>query len=194
MPDNADIELAVLASKGNSEAFEKLVDIYFSGIVGVCFTITGNIHDAEDCAQMAFFKAYRSIAKYEPTSSFFTWIYRIAVNTCYDLKRSEKRKFAVSLDEAYENEDGSYAYQIVDSRPLPDEELIDKISDQRVNEIIDSLQEPYSRIIRLRDIQGLSYKDIAEIEQINEGTVKSRLARARAAFIKVASSEDLYSS
>jgi RNA polymerase sigma factor (sigma-70 family) len=193
VPDIHDIELAISASNGNNEAFEKLVDIYFSGIVGVCFTVTGNIHDAEDCAQEAFLKAYRNIAKYEPSSSFFTWIYRIAVNTCYDLKRREKRRFTISLDESYENDDGAFAYPIEDSRPLPDAEMIDKLSDQRVREIIDSLPEAYSRILRLRDIRGLSYKEIAEIEQINEGTVKSRLARARAAFIQIASQEDLYS-
>ena len=193
MPDVRDVELAILASRGNNEAFEKLVDIYFSGIVGVCLTVTGNIHDAEDCAQESFLKAYRNIAKYEPSSSFFTWIYRIAVNTCYDLKRREKRRHTISLDESYENDDGTFAYPIMDSRPLPDAEMIDRLSDERVREIIDSLPESYSRILRLRDIQGLSYKEIAEIERINEGTVKSRLARARAAFIQIASHEDLYS-
>ncbi|MDD4326989.1 MAG: sigma-70 family RNA polymerase sigma factor [Eubacteriales bacterium] len=192
MPNISDNELAFSAAKGNVESFEKLVEIYFSGIVGVCFNITGSIHDAEDCAQEAFIKAYRNISRYDGTASFFTWVYRIAVNTCYDLKRKDKRNFTVSLDEPFDVGDGDMFLQIVDERMDPEETLINKFSDERVNQIIDSLPETYSRIIRLRDIQGLSYKDIAVIEDINEGTVKSRLARARLAFVELASKEDLY--
>lgn len=192
MPDKSDRKLASLASKGNREAFEELVEIYFTGIVSVCMKITGNYQDAQDCAQEAFFTAYRNIHRYDDKSSFFTWIYRIAVNTCYDLKRKDNRNFTISLDEGYETEDGSVTYQIMDDRDRPDDELIKKYSDKRVNQIIDSLPENFSRMIRLRDILELSYKEISEIEDISEGTVKSRLFRARAAFIEIASGEDLY--
>ncbi len=192
MPDKSDLKLALSAAKGDSESFEKLVGIYFSGIVGVCFNITGNIQDAEDCEQEAFIKAFRNIARYDGSASFFTWIYRIAVNTCYDLKRKDKRCFTVSLDIPLDGEDGDLYTQIADGRADPEEVMINKFSDQRVNEIIDQLPEAYSRILRLRDIQGLSYKDIAVIEEINEGTVKSRIARARQAFIEHAAKEDLY--
>ena len=192
MPDKSDYKLAVSAAKGDVQSFEKLVEIYFTGIVGVCFNITGNIHDAEDCAQESFIKAFRNISRYDGSASFFTWIYRIAVNTCYDLKRKEKRNFSVSLDEPAETSDGAVYLQLADDKADPEEELINKFSDERINQIIDSLPETYSRILRLRDIQGLSYKEIASIEEINEGTVKSRLARARIAFIELASKEDLY--
>ncbi len=192
MPDKSDHELAVSAAKGNVQSYEKLVEIYFTGIVGVCFNITGNIHDAEDCAQEAFIKAFRNISRYDGSASFFTWIYRIAVNTCYDLKRKEKRNFSVSLDEPLEAGDGSLYLQLADPGADPEEALINKLSDERISQIIDSLPEAYSRILRLRDIQGFSYKDIASIEEINEGTVKSRLARARLAFVEIASKEDLY--
>ncbi len=80
----------------------------------------------------------------------------------------------------------------MDKNERPDEVLITKYSDKRVNQIIDSLPEAYSKILRLRDIWELSYKEIAELEDITEGTVKSRLFRARKAFIELASKEDLY--
>ena len=82
MPDKSDLKLALSAAKGDSESFEKLVGIYFSGIVGVCFNITGNIQDAEDCAQEAFIKAFRNIARYDGSASFFTWIYKIGRASC----------------------------------------------------------------------------------------------------------------
>lgn len=192
MPDVNDINLAIMASKGDINAFEQLVKLYFTGITGVCYSITANRQDAEDCAQEAFIKAYKNISKFDPTSSFFTWIYRIAVNTCYDLKRKEKRKFTVSLDDTMETDDGALAYQIEDKGMAIDDLLISKISDKKIQSIIDMLPDKFSRILRLKDIEGLSYTQIAQIEEINEGTVKSRLSRARAAFAQIAKNEDLY--
>lgn len=192
MPNSDDNALATAASKGNTEAFEKLVENYFTGILSVCFSITGNSQDAEDCTQEAFIKAYRNIQKYDQSASFFTWLYRIAVNTCYDLKRKQKRNMTISIDDTVETEDGSFSHEIEDTRRKPDQEMIQAMSDQRIQELIDQLPENHSRILRLKDIDGLSYQEIAIIENINEGTVKSRLARARIAFAKIAGKEDLY--
>ena len=192
MPNSNDLELAIEASKGSIEAFEQLVEIYFTGIVSVCYSITGQSQDAEDCAQESFVKAYRNIRKYDASASFFTWIYRIAINTCYDLKRKHKRIPLVSMDESNETEDGVLFFQWEDTAPLPDQQLIHRISDQKVQELIDRLPLKHNRILRLRDIEGLSYQEIAELENINEGTVKSRLARARTVFATIAKEEDLY--
>jgi RNA polymerase sigma-70 factor, ECF subfamily len=192
LPDVNDIKLAVMASKGDMNAFEQLVKLYFTGITGVCFSITSNQQDAEDCAQEAFIKAYRNISRFDPSSSFFTWIYRIAVNTCYDLKRKENRKFTVSLDDTMDTDDGAIAYQVEDKAAAIDDQFICEASDQKIQAIIDMLPEKFSRILRLKDIDGLSYTQIALIEEINEGTVKSRLSRARAAFAQIAKDEDLY--
>jgi RNA polymerase sigma-70 factor (ECF subfamily) len=192
VPNSNDLELAIAASKGSMAAFEQLVEIYFTGIVSVCYSITGQTQDAEDCAQEAFVKAYRNIGKYDATASFFILFYRIAINTCYDLKRKQKRIPLVSMDESSETEDGVLFFQWEDTAPLPDQLLIHRISDQKVQELIDRLPLKHNRILRLRDIEGLSYQEIAELENINEGTVKSRLARARTAFAKTARNEDLY--
>lgn len=192
MPDSNDYELALDAANGNMDAFEQLVDIYFTGILSVCFSVVGNSQDAEDCTQETFIKAYKNISKYDSKASFFTWIYRIAINTCYDLKRKQKRTQWVSIDENSDSEDGSLFLQVEDNRMLPDEQLIQEYSDEKVQEMIDMLPYNYGRILRLREIDGLSYHEIAKIENIEEGTVKSRLARARTAFYKLARGEDLY--
>lgn len=192
MPKSNDYELAILASTGDVEAFEQLVELYFTGILSVCYSVVGNKQDAEDCTQEAFIKAYRNITKYESSASFFTWIYRIAINTCYDLKRKQKRTPSVSTDEETETEDGYLFFQLEDKTPLPDQQIINNYSDKKVHEIIDKLPDKHSRILRLKDIEGLSYQEISRIENINEGTVKSRLARARMTFAKFARQEDLY--
>ncbi len=192
MPNSNDLDLAIEASKGSTTAFEQLVEIYFTGIVSVCYSITGQSQDAEDCAQEAFVKAYRNIHKFDASASFFTWIYRIAVNTCYDLKRKQNRIPFVSMDETIETDEGVLFFQWEDTAPLPDQQLIRQISDKRVQELIDQLPLKHNRILRLRDIEGMSYQEIAAIEDIREGTVKSRLARARTALGILARAEDLY--
>lgn len=192
MPNSNDYELAIAASEGSVTAFEQLVELYFTGMVSVCYSITGNAQDAEDCAQESFIKAFRNIDKYNASASFFTWLYRIAVNTCYDLKRKQNRTPAISMDETTETDEGVLSFQLEDPSILPDQQIINDFSDQKVQEMIDRLPEKHSRILRLKDIEGLSYQEIADIENINVGTVKSRLARARVAFIKIAIDEDLY--
>lgn len=192
MPNTDDVKLAIEASKGNIDAFERLVELYFTGIVGVCYSITGNTQDAEDCTQDAFVKAYKNIGKYDASASFFTWIYRIAINTCYDLKRKQKRTQSVSIDEEIATDEGVLSFQLEDRNHLPDQQIINQLSDARVQQIIDLLPDKHSRILRLKDIEGMSYQEIARIENIKEGTVKSRLARARTAFARLAMKEDLY--
>jgi len=192
VPDINDIELANKASKGDLDAFEELVNIYYKGILSVCYSVLLNNSDAQDCTQETFLKAYRNIKRFDGSSSFFTWIYRIAINTSYDLIRKSKRKKEFSLDERYDTGDGEISYEIEDKSADIHDNLVRNFSDNKVREIINLLPEKHSRILVLKDIEGLSYKEISEIENINEGTVKSRLFRARAAFGQIASKEDLY--
>lgn len=192
MPDPKDKKLATEASKGNIEAFEELVDIYYKGIVGICYSVLGNNEDALDCTQETFVKAYKNIHKYDSRSSFFTWVYRIAINTSYDFVRKKKRQREVFSDNVIDTGKDYVRMQLKDEKDGPHEKLIKKISDVKVRSIICSLPEKYSRIIFMKDIEGLSYKEISEIEGINEGTVKSRLFRAREKFADLAKKEDLY--
>ena len=135
--------------------------------------------DAEDCAQETFVKAFRGIADYQFLSSFYTWIYRIAANTCMDFRRRQSKHATVSLDEAMETDDSQVFWQVPDRGPLPDELAIQAETRQLIREGIAQLPDFLREIIVLRDLEGLSYHELASLLNLSEGTVKSRLSRAR---------------
>ncbi len=181
MPEDNETDLLKRAVAGDADAFAVLVDRYAGRIYGVCFSIIGNHADAQDCVQEAFLKAFRTIRRFHFGSSFYTWIYRIAANTCYDLLRHYQRRPAQSLDEPYAYEDGEQYRQIPDGGLLPDDAFIRKETAQTVRRALSRLPESLQRMIVLRDLEGMSYEQIAELENMRAGTVKSRLFRARVA-------------
>ena len=184
-PATDDASLAALASAGDMEAFEELVVRFTPKVFGLCFSILGNRADAEDASQESFLKAYRAIATYRDQASFSTWLYRITTNACIDLVRQRRRHPMVSIDAQNEEEDGSVGFQLADDAPLQDEVVADRWSAGKVRACIDRLPEGFRQVIRLRDIEGLSYKEIAALLQVREGTVKSRIARARIALLAI---------
>lgn len=181
MPDNQETELLKRAVAGDTDAFADLVDRYAGRLYGVCFSILGNHADAQDCVQEAFLKAFRTMHRFHFSSSFYTWIYRIAANTCYDLLRHNQRRPTDSLDEPSTYQDGDQYRQISDQGLLPDDQLVQKETVHTVRRALKRLPENLQRLIILRDLEGLSYENIAEMEKLRPGTVKSRLFRARVA-------------
>ncbi len=167
------------ARAGDPDAFAILVEKYSGRLFGACFNILGNRQDAEDCVQEAFIKAYRSMREYNGLSAFYTWIYRIAVNTSLDFRRKTRKTRIYSLDEALETEDSQIFPQIADSEPLPDELAEAAETSRMVRQEIGQLPEFLRDILVLRDLEGLSYHELASILHLSEGTVKSRLSRAR---------------
>jgi RNA polymerase sigma-70 factor (ECF subfamily) len=180
-----DTTLVSQASSGDREAFEELVVRYSQKVFGLCFSMLGNHADAEDASQESFLKAYRAISTYNDKASFSTWLYRITSNACIDLARQRSRRPWISMDADVEEEDGSVAFQIPDKSPLQDESLAEKWSAEKVRSAIGKLPEGFRTVLQLRDIEGLSYQEVAIILDIREGTVKSRLARARAALLAI---------
>ena len=179
-----DAALASKASSGDREAFEELVVRFSPKVFGLCFSMLGNHSYAEDASQEAFLKAYRAIATYTgEQDSFSTWLYRITSNACIDLARQRARRPWVSMDAEIEEEDGQVAFQVPDESPLQDETFAAKWSAEKVRAAIAKLPEGFRTVLQLRDIEGLSYMEVASILDIREGTVKSRLARARAALL-----------
>ena len=164
---------------GDQDAFEVLVERYAGRLFNVCFNLLGNRQDAEDCVQEAFIKAYRAMPDYNFMSAFYTWMYRIAVNTCLDFRRKNKKGMTVSLDEGLETDDGHLFQQIPDQSPLPDELLERSEMTDFVREEIAKLPDYLREIIVLRDLEGLSYLELSRLLKLSEGTVKSRLSRAR---------------
>ena len=163
---------------GETEAFELLVLEYQKNVYNVALRITGNAEDAADMAQEAFIKAFNSISSFKGDSRFSVWLYRIVSNVSVDFLRSKARRPSSSL--SIENEEGeTVELEIADESLSPEKLLETKLSSQAVRRGLDSLPEDYRQILLLREIQGLSYDEIAQILDIEIGTVKSRIFRAR---------------
>jgi RNA polymerase sigma-70 factor (ECF subfamily) len=170
---------------GDIAAFEMLVEAYQKKIFNLAFRMIGNYDDAGDLAQEALIRVYKSIAGFKEQSSFSTWIYRITTNVCLDEIRKRKNKKVLSLDEEIHVEDGEMQRQIESDDPLPEEVFEREELRQIVGDAIASLPEEQRTVLTLRDLQGLSYEEIADILDCPGGTVKSRINRARQALKNV---------
>ena len=173
-----EVELIKKAAKGDPDAFECLMLQYQTPVYNLCYRIVGNPEDAADMTQETFLKAWKNLEGFHMESSLSTWLYRLANNACLDLLRSKKRKPTISI--VREDEDGEEAvFDPVDPSPQPDEALIRKEENQILQQALQSLDEQQRAILTLRVVNDMSYEDIGQVLQIKEGTVKSRLARAR---------------
>jgi len=176
-----------MADIWNEEAMAKMVREELPGVYNLCFRLSSNREDAEDLSQETFLKAIRAIHKFKGQSTLATWLYRIAVNTWKNKVRHQVRrkfKFHISLSgSAKESGDGdSPNRELNDGRPLPLEQLEKKEGDKKVIAALGNLEENEKAIIVLKDIDQKSYEEIAKVLNLNLGTVKSRLARAREKF------------
>lgn len=171
------------AAAGDADAFEQLVLTYQSPIYNLCLRMTGDPEDAADLSQESFLKAWRSLGSFQFESSFSTWLYRLASNTCLDYLRSIKRHPKVSL--TVEDSDGeTQMMDFPDTAPTPEDAAISKEENELLSRAMQELDEQQRQILTLRVVNDLSYAEIAEILSIKEGTVKSRLARTRDALRK----------
>lgn len=177
--------LLVRSKAGDIAAFEMLIEAYQKKIFNLAYRIAGNYDDAGDLTQEALIRIFRSIANFKEQSSFSTWVYRITTNVCLDDIRKKKNRKVLSLDEEIHLEDGEMKRQIMSDDPLPDEVAEKEELRRIVNNSIDSLPEDQRLVIALRDIQGLSYEEIARVLDCPSGTVKSRINRARQALRNV---------
>lgn len=166
---------------GDVAAFENLVLLYEKKVFNVAYRILGNKDDASEIAQEVFVKVFVSINQFKGKSSFSTWIYRITVNMCLDEIRKRKKASIIYINEGISLDDGEVEMQIAADAPGPDEMAELSELQRTVTKAILLLSEEQRTVIILRDIQGLSYKEIAEIIKCPSGTVKSRVNRARAA-------------
>jgi RNA polymerase sigma-70 factor (ECF subfamily) len=157
-------------------SFDILIEQYKGRIYTLCLKIMGEHEEADDCAQETFIRVFRFLKSFRFQSSFYTWIYRIAVNTCRNrLKSAEYRRIHKNRQADY-----SHLFEAIHSKSgNPQENLEQEELRKRIHEEILKLKEEFRILIVLRDLDGKSYEEIGEITGLNPGTVKSRLARAR---------------
>ena len=164
--------------RGDVNAFEKLVLEYEKSVYAITQRMTGNAEDAADMTQETFIKAYNSLSSFRGDSKFSVWLYRIATNVCLDFLRSRSRKPTVSL--SVEDDDGEEVeLDIADESQSPERLLERGLTRDAVRRGLDALSPEYRQILLLREIQGLSYEEIADVLTLEVGTVKSRIFRAR---------------
>lgn len=177
MHDN-ELLLIKRSIKGDVDAFEELIKDYKKMAYNIALRVLRNKEDAEDISQEALVKVYKNIDSFNMQSTFKVWLYRIVMNTCLDFKR-KKKIVTYSIDKPLESDESEILQDIPDNSNNPDIIIENKLESQMLHECIEMLDDDFRTVIILRDLQNLSYKDIASILSCNEGTVKSRLNRAR---------------
>ncbi|MBI3877410.1 MAG: sigma-70 family RNA polymerase sigma factor [Verrucomicrobia bacterium] len=172
-------ELIRRAQGGDLDAFDELVRRYQERVYGTIYHMTSNHEDAADLAQETFVKAWQVFKNFKGQSSFFTWIYRIAVNKTINFLKSRKNKHHTSLndlDSGVEN-DPTLVALISDKTPRRDAALNEL--QEKLNAALMKLSEDHRLVVTLHDVQGLPHDEIARILDCNPGTVRSRLFYAR---------------
>ena len=164
--------------EGNTNAFEELVLEYEKKVYNVALRILGNSEDAADMTQEAFIKAFNSLSGFRGDSKFSVWLTRIVSNLCLDFLRSRSRRPTVSLS-VEDDEGDDVQLDIADVSQSPELLLVRSLTRESVRRGLKALPEDYREILLLREIQGLSYDEIAEALNIEVGTVKSRIFRGR---------------
>ena len=178
MTREQEVQIVQRVLQGDVNAFEKLVLEYEKSVYALTQRMTGNAEDAADMAQETFIKAYNSLSSFRGDSKFSVWLYRIATNVCLDFLRSRSRKPTVSL--SVEDDDGEEVeLDIADESQSPERLLERGLTRDAVRRGLNALSPEYRQILLLREIQGLSYEEIAAALGIDLGTVKSRIFRAR---------------
>jgi len=173
--DNALIERVL---SGDDSAFEEIVSRYQKRIFSLCFRMCNNEQDTLDLSQEVFLRVYHNLRNFKGTSSFSTWIYRIASNICIDHLRKAKKVKIVSLTPASEDDD-TPSFDLPDDTYSPEERYGKKEVAEAIERALTYLSPDHRRIIVLRDINQLSYEEIGDILELEPGTVKSRISRAR---------------
>ncbi|OGW32726.1 MAG: hypothetical protein A2X59_12090 [Nitrospirae bacterium GWC2_42_7] len=182
--NDEDQEIVLLCKKGDLNAFESLVIKHQKKMFNIAYRIAGNYEDAAEIVQDAFLSAYKSIKNFEGKARFSTWLYTIVVNLSKNRLRQTQTQSMhepVSFDDPVPVKDGYVNAEPVSDNPSALEELEKREVQQKVNDCIDTLDTEFREVLVLRDIQGFSYIEISAMLKIAEGTVKSRLFRAREA-------------
>src|SRR5437867_840898 len=167
------------AKQGELGAYDELVRRYQERIYATVYHMTSNHEDANDLAQEAFVKAFQALKSFKGGSSFYTWVYRIAVNKTINFLKQRKNRTQMSLDDIDFNAEHDPDLVALISEKTPRREINLAELQEKLNTAMQKLSEPHRLVVTLHDVQGLSHEEIAKIMDCNIGTVRSRLFYAR---------------
>jgi len=175
----AEMDLVRRAQTGDLAAYDDLVKRYQERIYATVYHMTSNHEDANDLAQDSFIKAFQALKSFKGGSSFYTWLYRIAVNKTINFLKQRKNRMHMSLNDLDFNTENNpdLVALISDKTPRRDAGL--KELQEKLNAAMLKLSEPHRLVVVLHDVQGMSHEEVAEVMDCNIGTVRSRLFYAR---------------
>ncbi|VGO22737.1 RNA polymerase sigma factor [Pontiella sulfatireligans] len=174
-----DAELVLKAQQGDVQAFDVLVDRYHGRIYGLTYNMCSNREDAEDLTQEVFVKAFSALPRFKGKSSFYTWLYRIAVNKTINYRKKRNRKRTLSLDSFDQEIKSDEAYHDLTSKGSPLRNISLSELQIKLNEALQSLSEKHRTVVVMHDMQGIPHEEIAKVVGASVGTVRSRLFYAR---------------
>ncbi len=172
-------DLVRRARRGDLTAYDELVKRYQERIYATIYHMTANHEDANDLAQESFIKAYSALKSFKGGSSFYTWLYRIAINKTINFLKQRRNKHHISLNDMDFNAEHDPDLVSLISYKTPHRDFNLMELQKKLNEALLKLSEPHRTVVVLHDVQGVSHEEIAEIVGCNIGTVRSRLFYAR---------------
>lgn len=178
-------ELISRAQAGDEDAFAQLMDAHQRKVYGLILRLTNSPEDALELSQETFFNAWRGLPNFHGESRFSTWLFRLATNVSIDFLRRENRRRSIVAGSLSDGDFEGGDWDIPDTRFTPQGEAERGELQEAVRRGLSRLSDEHRTVLVLRDLNGLSYREISEILHIEEGTVKSRIARARLALKKV---------
>ena len=172
-------DLVKRARRGDLAAYDELVKRYQERIYATIYHMTGNHEDANDLAQEAFIKAFQALKSFKGGSSFYTWLYRIAINKTINFLKQRKNRHHFSLNDLDFNTEHNPDLVALISHKTPQRDAGLAELQKKLNEALFKLSEPHRMVVVLHDVQGVSHEEIAEAMNCDIGTVRSRLFYAR---------------
>ena len=176
LPDG---DLVFKAQQGDLQAFDELVERYHGKIYGLTYNMTSNREDAEDLTQEVFVKAFNALPRFKGKSSFYTWVYRIAVNKTINYRKKRNRKRALSLDQFDQEIKTDDIYHDLTAKGSPLRNLSLTELQKKLNEALQTLSEKHRTVVIMHDMQGIPHEEIAKVVGASVGTIRSRLFYAR---------------
>ena len=177
--DSSDLDLVQRGRAGDRAALQTLAERYQRRILGVVVGMVRNPEDAREVVQETFVRAFRNLDAFKGDSSFYTWLYRIAVNLAIDLQRKETKRTSVEFDEMQPVDEATLAFGGKTKGEDPFEAVRNRELGSKIFDAIEGLTPDHRAVILLREIEGLSYEEISEVLGCSLGTVMSRLHYAR---------------